>query len=113
MYGQWSLLLSSLSPKVSDFFLLFLHQSNGLSVCGIEGYPSVLSCVFRFKLPESSSSSVLKDVIRSSQLQKPSHFFGASSLEIYVVLPLSLQQRQMHCITKKTIFLLSLVTAKK
>ena len=56
-------------PKVADF-LLWLHRTRKLSVSAIMGYRSMLSAVFRFQLPEISSS-VLQDLLRSFQVATP------------------------------------------
>ena len=58
-------------PKIADF-LLWLHRTRKLSVSAIMGYRSMLSAVFRFKLPEISTSPVLEDLLRSFQVAAPS-----------------------------------------
>ena len=58
-------------PKIADF-LLWLHRVRKLSVSAIMGYRSMLSAVFRFKLPEISTSPVLQDLLRSFQVEAPS-----------------------------------------
>ena len=49
-------------PKIADF-LLWLKRVRKLSVSVIMGYHSMLSSVFRFKLPEISTSLVLHDLL--------------------------------------------------
>ena len=49
-------------PKLSDF-LLWLHRVRKLLVSAIMGYQSMLLAVFRFKLPEISTSLVLQDLL--------------------------------------------------
>ena len=52
-------------------FLFWLCRSRGLSVSAILGYHFMLAAVFRFKLPEISTSLVLHDLVRSLKLEVP------------------------------------------
>ena len=72
-------------PKLADF-LLFLHAEKGLSVSCIRGYRSMLSSVFRWKLPDLSSSSVIRDLIRSFSIQRPIAKVSPPSWDLDVVL---------------------------
>ena len=75
VYGQWchseghSFSCPTL-PKIGDF-LFWLRKTRKLSVSSILGYRSMLLSVFRFKLPEISLSSVLKDFICSFTVETP------------------------------------------
>ena len=57
-------------PKIADF-LLWLKCFRKLSVSAVMGYRSMLSSVFRFKLPEISTSSVFHDILQSFQVEAP------------------------------------------
>ena len=105
-------------PKIADF-LLWLHRVRKLSVSAIMGYRSMLSAVFRFKLPEISTSPVLQDLLRSFQVEAPSHSIQPPSWDLNKVLVYlrssvfePLQSVSLRALSKKTLFLLSLATAK-
>ena len=57
-------------PKGADF-LFWLRRSRKLSVSTILGYCSLLAAVFRFKLPEISTSPVLHDLVHSFKVEVP------------------------------------------
>ena len=84
------------------------------------GYRSMLSSVFRFKLPKISSSPVLQDLLRSFKVGTPSRVFQPPSWDLNKVLnhlrsstyePLA--NLSLRCLTKKVLFLLSLATANE
>ena len=106
-------------PKVADF-LLYLRRKKGLSVSAISGYRSMLSAVFRFHLPEISSHQVLRDLIRSFSLERPAAVSRVPPWDLSLVLDFlrseafePLAQLSLRELTKKTIFLLSLATARR
>ena len=86
----------------------------------IRGFPAALSSVFKFVLPEVRDSFVLRDHIRSFELECPLSPVGPPSWDLLKVLSflrggsfeplLSCSLRQL---TMKVLFLLSLATAKK
>ena len=105
-------------PKIADF-LFWLRRSKKLSVSSILGYRSMLSTVIHFKLPEISSASVLRDLIRSFKVEAPVRAIGPPSWNLDLVLhflnsstfePLALSS--LCNLTKKVLFLISLDTAK-
>ena len=106
-------------PKIADF-LLYLHESRNLAPISIKGYRSMLSLVFRSKLPEISSSLVLKDLLRSFEVQRPPHVVRAPSWDLNKVLK-SLRVKpfeplgsvDLKTLTKKVLFLVALATAKR
>ena len=57
-------------PKVAEF-LTFLFRTEKAAVSIIKGYRALLSSVFKFCLLEISSSSVLKDLVRSFEISAP------------------------------------------
>ena len=57
-------------PKVAEF-LTFLFRTEKAAVSTIKGYRALLSSVFKFCLPEISSSSILKDLVRSFEISAP------------------------------------------
>ena len=108
-------------PKVADF-LFWLRKSRKLSVSSILGYRSMLSSVFRFKLPEISSSPVLKDLICSFKVETPVRPVSPPAWDLDVVLchliscrPTfeSLSSTPLRSLTKKALFLVALATAKR
>ena len=105
-------------PKITDF-LLWLHRVRKLSVSAIMGYRSMLSAVFRFKLPDISTSHVLQDLLRSFQVEAPPCSIQPPSWDLNKVLVYlrsaafeSLQSVSLRALSKKTLVLLSLATAK-
>ena len=106
-------------PKIADF-LLFLRKGKHLSYSAIAGYRSVLSTTFRFHLPEISSSSVLADLLKSFRLERPSVINRTPSWDLIKVLHFlrsekfePLGQVPLRELTKKTLFLVALATAKR
>ena len=61
-------------PKIAEF-LTFLFKTEKAAVSTIKGYRAMLSSVFKFCLPEISSSPILKDLVRSFEISaaRPSH----------------------------------------
>ena len=57
-------------PKVAEF-LTFLFRTEKAAVSTIKGYRALLSSVFKFRLPEVSSSSILKDLVHSFEISAP------------------------------------------
>ena len=106
-------------PKVADFFL-WLHHTRKLSVSAIMGYRSLLSAVFRFQLPVISSSPILQDLLRSFQVTAPSRSINPPPWDLNKVLLYlqsstfePLQSISLRSLSKKTLFLISLATAKR
>ena len=106
-------------PKIADF-LLWLHRTRKLSVSAIMGYRSMLIAVFWFKLPEISTSPVLQDLLRSFQVAAPSRSIQPPSWDPNKVLVYlrstafePLQSASLRALSKKTLFLMSLATAKR
>ena len=62
-----------LSPSVAKIadFLLFLRRDKGLSVSAVKGFRSMLTSVFKYRLPELSDHFLLQDLIRSFELKRP------------------------------------------
>ena len=105
--------------KIADF-LLFLWEKRHLSPSAIKGYHSMLSSVFRFKLPDLSSSPVIKDLLRSFEISRPRGGVVPPSWDLDKVLgflrgppfePLS--EASLRDLSKKTLFLVALATAKR
>ena len=71
------------------------------------GYRSMLSVVFKSVLPEISSSPVLHDLIRSFQVEAPIREVRPSSWDLLTVL------NYLRDLPRKTLFLISLATAKR
>ena len=56
--------------KIAEF-LTFLFKTEKAAVSTIKGYRAMLSSVFKFCLPEISSSPILKDLVRSFEISAP------------------------------------------
>ena len=72
-------------PKVADF-LLWLWKLKGLSLSAIKGYRSMLSSVFKFKLPELFTHHVLRSLLRSLSLEAPRKPLAPPPWDLDVVL---------------------------
>ena len=106
-------------PKIADF-LFWLRRPRRLSVSSIMGYRSMLSAVFKSVLPEISTSPVLHDLLRSFQAEAPIREVRPPSWDLTVVLTFlrsssfePLTTISLRDLTRKTLFLLSLATAKR
>ena len=106
-------------PKISDF-LLWLRRVRKLSVSAVMGYRSMLASVFRFKLPEISSSPVLHDLLRFCKVEAPVRSVQPPSWDLNTVLRFlrtssfeTLSKLSLRQLSKKVLFLLSLATAKR
>ena len=84
------------------------------------GYRSMLSSVFRFKLPEISSSVVLHDFLRSFKVEAPVRPVRPPSWDLDAVLCYlssstfePLFSASLRSLTKKVLFLVSLAMAKR
>ena len=106
-------------PKIADF-LFWLRKTRKLSVSSILGYRSMLSSVFRFKLPEISSSPVIKDLIRSFKVETPVRLVRPPSWDLDAVLRYLLSSTfeplattPLCLLMKKVLFLTALATAKR
>ena len=105
-------------PKIADF-LFWLRRSRRLSVSSVMGYRSMLSAVFKSVLPEISTSPVLHGLLRSFQAEAPIREVRPPSWDLNVVLSFlqsssfePLTTISLRDFTRKTLFLLSLATAK-
>ena len=124
IYRQWccseghSISLLSL-PKVADF-LFWLRPSKKLSVSAVLGYSSMLSAVFRSQLLEISASPVIQDLLRSFKVEAPCRAVHPPSWDLEKVLDFlrspvfePLSSCSLRDLTQKTLFLVSLATAKR
>ena len=105
--------------KVADF-LYWLRYTRGLSVSSLRGSRSVLSAVFRFHLPSLSSDPGIRDLLRSFRLSSAERVlrppaWDLSTVLTYLVSPAfaPLSQASFRALTLKTLFLLTLATAKR
>ena len=105
--------------KAADF-LFWLRRSRKLSVSAVMGYRSMLSAVFRSVLPDISSSSVLQDLIRSFKVEVPPRVVRPPSWDLLRVLTYlrspvfePLHESSLRDLSRKTLFLLALATAKR
>ena len=91
-----------------------------MSVSVVLGYRSMLSSVFRSVLPEISTSPVIHDLLRSFKVEAPCKSVRPPSWDLLKVLdylqspvfePLS--SASLRDLTRKTLFLVALATAKQ
>ena len=108
-----------LLPKIADF-LFWLRRSRKLSVSAVIGYRSMLSAVFRSVLPEISTSAVLHDLLRSFRVEVPIRSVSPPAWNLLAVLEFlkspifePLRQASLRDLTRKTLFLIALASAKR
>ena len=105
--------------KIADFFT-YMFNRKGAALSTIKGYRSMLSAVFKFPLPEISTSPILKDLIRSFEISAPRPLFPPPPWDLDKVLQFlsgppfeSLARASFLDKTKKALFLLAMTTAKR
>ena len=105
--------------KVADY-LLWLWEAKGLSLSSVKVHCSMLSAVFRFKLPELGEHHVLRDLLHSFALERPHIPRVPPFWDIDVVLRHlmssdyePLENISLRAVTKKTLFLVALTTSKR
>lgn len=107
------------SQKFADF-LVYLRQTCKLSVTAIKGYKAMLNGVFAFKGFNLSSDPVLQEVVKACSRQAHRTRSRAPSWNVDVVLKAltgppfePLRQASLRDLTRKTLFLVALATAKR
>ena len=104
--------------KVADY-LVWLWEDQGLCLSSVKAHRSMLSSVFRFKLPSLGEDRALQDLLRSFAIERPRRPQAPPSWDLDAVLrhlmssafePL---ESVSLALTKKTLFLVSLATAKR
>ena len=105
--------------KVADY-LVWLWEVQGLSLSSVKAHRSMLSSVFRFKLPTLGEDRVLQDLLRSFAIKRPRRPQAPPSWDLDEVLRHlmssafePLETVSLRALTKKTLFLVSLATAKQ
>ena len=104
--------------KIADF-LTYMFKSKGAALSTIKGYRAMLAAVFKFPLPEISTSPILKDLIRSFEISAPRPIFPPPWELDKVLQFLSgppfepLARASFLDKTKKALFLLAMATAKR
>ena len=105
-------------PKVAAF-LTYLFKRKKAAPATIKGYRAMLSAVFKFTLPEISTSPVLKDLIRSFEISSTRPVFPPPwdldrVLEYLSGPPFEpLAMASFLDKTRKALFLLAMATAKR
>ena len=104
--------------KIADF-LTYMFKRKGAALSTIKGYRAMLSAVFKFPLPEISTS-ILKDLIRSFEISAPRPLFPPPPWDLDKVLQYlsgppfePLARASFLDKTKKALFLLAMATAKR
>ena len=105
--------------KIADF-LTFMFRTKGAALSTIKGYRAMLAAVFKFPLPEISTSPILKDLIRSFEISAPRPIFPPPPWELDKVLQFlsgppfePFARASFQDKTKKALFLLAMATAKR
>ena len=105
--------------KINDF-LLFLRRVKGLSVSAVKGFRSMLTSVFKYRMPELSDHFLLRDLICSFELERLVHSPCPPTWDLCRVLDYlqgpvfePLASKDLRMIACKVLFLLSLATAKR
>ena len=105
--------------KIADF-LTYMFKRKGAALSTIKGYRAMLSAVFKFPLPEISTSPILKDLIRSFEISAPRPLFPPPPWDLDKVLQYlsgppfePLARASFLYKTKKALFLLAMATAKR
>ena len=105
-------------PKIAEF-LTFLFKTEKAAVSTIKGYRAMLSSVFKFCLPEISSSPILKDLVRSFEISAPRPLHHTPPWDLDKVLEClsgppfePLAEASFRNKTRKALFLLAMATAK-
>ena len=106
-------------PKIAEF-LTFLFKTEKAAVSTIKGYRAMLSSVFKFCLPEISSSPILKDLVRSFEISAPRPLHHSPPWDLDKVLEYlsgppfePLAEASFRNMTRKALFLLAMATAKR
>ena len=104
--------------KIADF-LTYMFRTKGAALSTIKGYWAMLAAVFKFPLPEISSS-VLKDLVRSFEISAPRPIFPPPPWDLDKLLEFlsgppfePLARASFLDKTKKALFLLAMATAKR
>ena len=110
----------SSSPSISKIaeFFTYLFKRKGAALSTIKGYRAMLLAIFKFPLPEISTS-ILKDLIRPFEISAPRPLFPPPPLDLDKVLQYlsgppfePLARASFLDKTKKALFLLAMATAK-
>ena len=104
--------------RLQIFSSLFCDR--GLSVSSVKGFRSMLTSVFKYRLPEISDLFLLRDLIRSFELECPVRSPCPPTWDLCRVLDYlrgpvfePLASKDLRVVTCKVLFLLSLATAKR
>lgn len=125
LYNEWCLLnnidpLHISEPNFADF-MLYLFQKKSLATPTIKGYRSALAGALRYTTDfDISSSSILSDLIRSFEKERPPGKRGFPKWELRIVLnsltepPYEpLVEADLKWLTFKTVFLLMLASGAR
>ena len=108
----------SSSPSIAKIaeFVTYMFKRKVAALSTIKGYRAMLSVVFKFPLPEISTSPILKDLIRSFEISAPRPLFPPPPWDLDKVLQFlfePLARASFLNKTKKALFLLAMATAKR
>ncbi|MEW8546512.1 MAG: hypothetical protein AB2693_23605, partial [Candidatus Thiodiazotropha sp.] len=115
--------MDPIDPSIANVadFLIFLFEEKKLSPVSVKGYRSAISSTLKhFSSVDFSSDPVLSDIVRSMELEKPSHTRVVPHWDLSLVLsclkespfePLS--SSSLKFLTWKTVFLISLASGRR
>ena len=105
--------------KAADY-LVWLWEDQGLSLSLVKAHRSMLFSVFQFKLPSLDEGRVLQDLVHSFSIESPRRPQAPPSWDLDAVLRHlmssvfePLESVSLRILTKKTLFLVFLATAKR
>ena len=106
-------------PKIAEF-LTYLFRVKRAAPATIKGYRAMLSSIYKFTLPEVSTSPILRDLLRSFEISKPRSEFDPPPWDLDKVLEYlsgppfePLAEASFLNKTRKALFLLAMATAKR
>ena len=106
-------------PKIAEF-LTFIFKTEKAALSTIKGYRAMLSSVFKFCLPEISTSPILKDLVRSFEISAPRPVHRSPSWDLDKVLEYlsgppfePLAEASFWNKTRKALFPVAMATAKR
>ena len=112
-YHRWCM------DKGHSDYLVWLWKDQGLSLSSVKAHRSMLSSVFQYKLPALGKDRVLQDLLRSFAIERPRRPQAPPSWDLVAVLRHlmssafePLESVSLRALTKKTLFLVSLATAR-
>ena len=106
-------------PKIAEF-LLWLWEKKKFSLPTVKAYRSMLTAVFKFKIPTLSEDPFLKDLVKSFAIERPRSRRSFPDWDLNKVLSFlsserfePLEEKDLRTQTMKVLFLVALATARR